>query len=104
MNSGGSEQQPAAQVTPAKSFSDSIDRGPEWFQNWKAANPGVTSTDPNVVAELDDSSPDAPPPPSIRSAGGNPAVISAELKKLPGGVTDALRNGGIQIVAVKDQS
>ena len=29
-------------------------------------------------------------------------MIFPELKKLPDGVTDALRNGGIQIVAVKD--
>lgn len=38
----------------------------------------------------------------VRSAGGNAAVVEAELKKLPKAVTEALRKKGIAIVAVKD--
>ncbi|MES2349853.1 MAG: hypothetical protein V4641_20005, partial [Pseudomonadota bacterium] len=37
---------------PAKSFSDSIDRGPDWLQSWKAANPnGGAAAAAQAVAE-----------------------------------------------------
>jgi hypothetical protein len=35
--------------TPTKSFSDSIDRGPEWLQSWKAANPNGSTVAENIT-------------------------------------------------------